>query len=150
MYNIVELQHFVFSMCFCLRWLLTNFNICSLAFHRELIWCCSKMSSRLTKILFFAQCLPFYVLLYFSDCGWSVVSVPWCCCGCNIYRVTGKILLVVKPVCVFEVSIQRQSFYVVSLFFYMNYMIFIYLQSFIHLFTGLFGTNLTTSNHLAS
>ena len=108
------------------------------------------MSSRLTKILFFAQCLPFYVLLYFSDCGWSVVSVPWCCCGCNIYRVTGKILLVVKPVCVFEVSIQRQSFYVVSLFFYMNYMIFIYLQSFIHLFTGLFGTNLTTSNHLAS
>ena len=108
------------------------------------------MSSRLTKILFFAQCLPFYVLLYFSDCGWSVVSVPWCCCGCNIYRVTGKILLVVKPVCVFEVSIQRQSFYVVSLFFYMNYMIFIYLQSFIHLFTGLFATNLTTSNHLAS
>lgn len=117
MYNIVELQHSVFSMCFCLRWLLTNFNICSLAFHRELILCCSKMSSRLTKILFFAQCLPFYVLLYFSDCGWSVVSVPWCCCGCNIYRVTGKILLVVKPVCVFEVSIQRQSFYVVSLFF---------------------------------
>ena len=108
------------------------------------------MSSRLTKIFFFAQCLPFYVLLYFSDCGWSVVSVPWCCCGCNIYRVTGKILLVVKPVCVFEVSIQRQSFYVVSLFFYMNYMIFIYLQSFIHLFTGLFGTNQTTSNHLAS
>ena len=108
------------------------------------------MSSRLTKILFFAQCLPFYVLLYFSDCGWSVVSVPWCCCGCNIYRVTGKILLVLKPVCVFEVLIQRQSFYVVSLFFYMNYMIFIYLQSFIHLFTGLFGTNLTTSNHLAS
>ena len=108
------------------------------------------MSSRLTKILFFAQCLPFYVLLYFSDCGWSVVSVPWCCCGCNIYRVTGKILLVVKPVCVFEVSIQRQSFYVVSLFFCMNYMIFIYLQSFIHLFTGLFGTNQTTSNHLAS
>ena len=40
MYNIVELQHSVFSMCFCLRWLLTNFNICSLAFHRELIWCC--------------------------------------------------------------------------------------------------------------